>query len=1056
MRSIVKYFIQYPVWGYVLLALIMGFGLLSLFGSDALHIDGVRKSFFPEREEHTIIVEVAYPGASPEEMEEGVTLKVEQALKGTEGIDEVTSVSRENTATITVVLFPDYDADLILMDVKNAVDKINAFPEGAEKPVVYVKEELERSANLVLKGETDLMTLKKFADKIEYDLLGTDLITQVTLRGIPPLEFSVEIKEEALRKYNLRFEDLVRAIRENNVDISAGSIKTPKEEILIRSRNLSYEAVEIGNIVVKTQPGGAALRVRDVATVRKQFADEPEQTYFNGERAVTIKIEKTPDQDLFEIVEYLYGYVDEFNAQYAPLELLLTNDRSIYIQQRINMLVGNGMIGLLLVLFSLSLFLNWRLAFWVALAIPVSFAGMFIVANLAGITINVLSLFGMILVIGILVDDGIVFGENIFTYSEEGAPRKVAALEGTMEVLPSVFASITTTIVAFVPFFFLEGRFGEAVDEMALVVIACLAFSLIEGAFLLPEHLAHSKALDRNQKKSVVRRNIDNFFNYVRDKGYAWLLRRSVGNPYVTLAMALFFAMTVMGLVRGGFINTTFFPFVDSDEVNINLSLKPGMREEQTLETFQQIEKVVWAVNDSIKQTRDDSADVVVSTRIDIDKVSPEKGELEVELLDGETRNISSNVLSSVFQQAVGPIPEVEKLTFGGRRIFGKPVALSIRGLDLRQIYGARDLVLAELNQYPTLRDVTDTDEPGKRELNIKLKPLARALDLTTSDIIGQIRSGYFGAEAQRLQIGKDEVKVWVRYPLTDRKNIGQLENVRIKTAEGSEYPLSDLVTYTTQRSIVAINHSEGVREIKVEADLQDPNTPVPPLLDKIREEIVPRVKAQFPGVDIQFEGQDKENAKFTRSITRAFPIAFILMMVIIVLVFRSIPQMLVVLCLIPLGLMGAFLGHGIEGKHVSVLSVYGMVALIGIIVNDSVVFISKFNSVVRSGARLKDAIFITGKARFRPILLTSITTVAGLYPLILEKSRQAQFLIPMAISVAWGMVFVTLFALLVLPAFLMIANDLRAGAIWLWTGKRPTKESVEPAARELKRQEED
>ena len=1056
MRSVIKYFIQYPVWGYVLLALILGFGLVSLLGWDALHIDGVRKSFFPEREEHTIIVEVAYPGASPEEMEEGVTLKVEQALKGAEGIEEVTSVSRENSAAITVTLFPDYDADLILMDVKNAVDKINAFPEGAEKPVVYVKEELERSANLILKGKTDLLTLKTFADKIEYDLLSTDLITQVTIRGVPPLEFSVEIKEEALRRYGLRFQDLVAAIRENNVDISAGSIKTEQEEILIRSRNRSYSALEIGNIVVKTQSGGAVLRVRDVAEVRKQFADQPEQTYYNGERAVTIKIEKTPDQDLFEIIEYLRGYADEFNAQYAPLELLITNDRSIYIQQRINMLVSNGLIGLLLVLISLSLFLNWRLAFWVALAIPISFAGMFIVANLAGITINVLSLFGMILVIGILVDDGIVFGENIYTYSEEGAPRKVAALEGAMEVLPSVFASITTTIVAFLPFFFLEGRFGEAVDEMALVVIACLAFSLIEGALLLPEHLAHSKALDRNQKKGKVRAAIDNFFNYVRDKGYAWLLRRSARYPYVTLALALFFVMTVMGMVRGGFINTTFFPFVDSDEVNINLSLKPGMREQQTLETFRRIERVVWALNDSIKKTREDSADVVVSTRIDIDKVSPEKGELEVELLDGEARNISSSVMASAFQQAVGPVPEAEKLTYGGRRIFGKPVALSIRGLELEQIYGARDLAMNELNQYPALRDVTDTDELGKREIDIKLKPLAYALDLTTADIIGQLRSGYFGAEAQRLQIGKDEVKVWVRYPMADRENMGQLENVRIKTIAGSEYPLSDLVTYTMQRSIVAINHSEGVREIKVEADLQDPNTPVPPILDKIRNEVVPKVKSRFPGVDIKFEGQDKENAKFTRSITRAFPIAFCIMLVIIVLVFRSIPQMLVVLCLIPLGLFGAFLGHGIEGKHVSVLSVYGMVALIGIIVNDSVVFISKFNSVVRSGAKVRDAIFITGKARFRPILLTSITTVAGLYPLILEKSRQAQFLIPMAISVAWGMVFVTMFALLVLPAFLMIANDLRAGVVWLWTGKRPTKESVEPAAQEVKRQEED
>lgn len=1045
MRSLIRLFIYYPIWGYVLLFAVLILGLVSL--------SNIKRGFFPERKVRNVTIQVNYPGASPEEMEEGITLKVEESLKGIEGIEEVTSVSRENNATINVIGLIDADPEKLLADVKNAVDRINAFPVGAEKPIVFQEKAEERAISLVLHGGTELKNLKRFADQIEYDLLASGLISQVKIQGLPPLELSVEVSEDNLRRYGLRFDELAAALRGNNLDLSGGSIKSDKEELLIRSRAKSHNPLTIGELVLRQRPDGSVLRVRDVATVKEQFADQPSKTIYNGKRAVTIQISKLPEEDILKITDFAHEYAETFSARHAPMTLTATNDRSTIIRQRIELLLNNGITGLLLVLLTLSLFLNLRLAFWVALSIPVAFAGMFVIALFAGITINVLSLFGMILVIGILVDDGIVIGENIFTHYEEGSPPIPAALNGSMEVFPSVFASVTTTIVMFVALFFLEGRMGEAMWEMALVVVACLSFSLVEGALLLPEHLAHSLPR-RDEKPSKVRQTLDRGIDFLRFKLYGGLLRRIVHYPYVALAIVFFLALSVVGLMAGGIIKSTFFPFVDSDEITINLTMKPGTRETQTQAILSDIEKKVWTVNREFSAKREDSLQYVLSTRIDINELNSEEGTLQIELLDGETRNLESFVLSQAIREAVGEIPEADKFTVGTNMIFGKPVVLSVVGLDLRSLEQARKFLRNELEQFPQLKDVTDNQISGKREIDIRLKPLAYSMGLTTLDVVRQIRQGFFGEEVQRLQIGKDEVRVWVRYTPEDRRSLGQLEQAKLRTPDGREFPLNDLIEYNTQRSVVTINHFQGTREVRVEADLADPNEPVPPLLSKIKEEVIPKLQTQVPGVQVKFEGQDKENRKFQESLMRSFPYAFAGLIVILMLTLRSVSQPLLIILLIPLAILGAFAGHGIEGKPISVFSAYGLIALMGVVVNDSVVFIDKYNSLLRAGYSVREAVHLSGTARFRAIVLTSVTTVAGLYPLILEKSRQAQFLIPMAISVAWGLAFATFLTLLLLPALLLIANDVRVGLRWLWTGQRPSPESVEPAVKEIRRLE--
>jgi multidrug efflux pump subunit AcrB len=1040
MRKLIEFFVKYPIWGTILVMIIIIFGVISLL---KLNIN-----FFPEIESRIINIQVAYPGASPQEMEEGVVLKIEQSLKGIQGIEQVTSISMDNTATVTVEGKKGYDPETILSDVKNAVDRINSFPVDAEKPVVFIDKRVERVAALLLKGNTDLLTLKKNAELVEDDLLASGIVSQVEIIGVPDWEISIEVSEENLRRYGLKFEDIANAVRKNNIDMSAGSVKSNEEELLIRSRNKSYTASEIEEIVIRSRADGAKIRLKELAKVKEQFADVPNKSIHNGNRAVTIQVNKTRDEDMITVSDYVKQYVDEYNKENKALQLIVSNDFSKTVRQRIALLSKNGQIGLVLVIVVLGFFLNLRLAGWVAFAIPVSFLGMFIIANLSGITINVVSLFGMILVIGILVDDGIVISENIYSHYEKGKTSYQAAIDGTMEVFPSVFASVSTTIVMFLPFFFLDGRMGEFFLEMAVVVVACLAISLVEGAFILPAHLAHSKGLSR-KKKSVFREKIEKGIDFLRYKLYGKALHKILDFKYTVVAIAIAFILITVGLMSGGIIKVTTYPFVDSDNIVVDLQMPPGTRDFKTLEILTQIEEKVWEVNREISEGRQDGNQVILSTRIDITG-SAEKGTIDIELLDGETRDLESFKITSALRQKTGNVPEADKLTFGGRTIFGKPVAVSIVGKDLEILEKAKERFKEELGNFTTLRDIIDNDVPGKREINIELKPLANALGLSVLDITRQIRQGFFGEEVQRLQVGNDEVKVWVRYPESGRKNIGDLEDVKIKV-NGNEYPLTELVSHSINRGVVNINHLDGARVIKVEADLSDQNEPLPPILDKIKEEIDPMIRAEFPGVRILFEGQDKEFQKFSRSVARAFPLAFALMILIIVLTFRSWQQMFLVLLMIPLGVYGAFVGHGIEAKPVSVFSFYGIIALTGIVVNDSVVFLDRFNRNLKGGMMVKDAVFNAGLARFRPIVLTSLTTLVGLYPLILEKSRQAQFLVPMAISVAWGIVFVTIFVLFVFPNLILIFNDVSVGLKWLWTGRKPTREEVEPALMELK-----
>jgi multidrug efflux pump subunit AcrB len=1024
MKKLISAFVKYPFYANLFIAIILIAGIYSMAN--------MKKSFFPERKTTTIIVNVAYPGASPKEMEEGVTTRVEEALRGLVGIKEITSTSSENFASIIVETTGKYDIDITLAEVKNAVDGISSFPVDAEKPIVFKKRSSTQAAFLGLSGQVDLLTLKKMADKIETDFYNSGIISQLSISGFPPLEISVEVPEINLLRYKLSFNEILAAIRNNNQDYAAGLLRNNKEEILIRSRLRTVDPNKIGDIVVRAQADGSKIRIRDVASVKLQFSETPQQTEMNGKRSISFNVNKLADEDLDEITQYLRGYVKDFNASHKNAQMDITFDFLSLLISRLNLLYQNGFTGLILVLITLSLFLNIRLSLWVAWGIPSAFLGMFIIASLAGITINMISLFGMILVIGILVDDGIVIAENIFTHFEMGKSPMKAAVDGTMEVVPAIVTSVTTTMVAFLPLFLLSGRM-QFMYEMAFVVVVSLGVSLFEAFFVLPAHLSNPKVLKRVEDKELpyLRRKLDAGVAFVRDRVYGRVLNFMIEWKWLALGLPIAAFMVTIGLFGGGFINYTFFPAMEFDQINIDVAYKPGTAQQKTLKTLHHLEDAIWEVNADLMNEYADTNTFVKYTFVNLGSAfsgtesGAHAGSVMATFRDMETSPISTSQISQRVRAKIGKVPGVEKINIGGRNRWGSPVSISILGKDMKELNQAKAALKKALNNFSELKDVTENTSVGKREVQIKLKPKAYFLGLSQADIANQLRYGFFGGQAQRLQSGKDEIRVWVRFPQADRMNIGQLENVKIRTVSG-EYPLSELVDYTITRGPVSIKHYNAEREIRIDAELVDLYAPVPPILARINKDVLPKLKANYPGITILYQGQQRDSNDAQKEMKSLFIIAFAIILIIIMLQFKSLSQAIIIIMIIPLGWLGAVWGHGIEGFAVSLLSAWGMVALSGVIINDSVVFLSRYNDLLLEGNNIKDAVYKAGISRFRPIMLTTITTVAGLYPLILQKSFQAQFLIPMAISLAYGVFFGTIFILIFFPAMILVLNETR------------------------------
>jgi multidrug efflux pump subunit AcrB len=1046
MEKIISYFIKNSLVANLLMVIIVLFGTYSMLN--------MKSTFFPAAPEKIILIEATLLGSSPEEIEQGVVLKIEENLKGLTGIERVSSVSSENAARIEIEIISGYDINLIKQDIENAVNQISSFPADMEALRIYKQENRNFAFSFALSGDVPLKILKEESRKVEEELRSTGFISKIALSGFPNEEIEISFREEDLLRYQISFSEASAAVRNANLEITGGRVKGEKEELLLRARAKGYYAEDLKNVPIKTTPDGSIIYLYQLADVKDQWQDNPARSFINGKSSVVINILNTDAEDLLTIASYMGEYVEKYNEKGGPVKATMIRDGSTTLRQRIDLLLENGIIGFFLVLICLGFFLHWSIAFWVASSIPVAFAGMFIFGFTTDLTINVVSLFGMILVVGILVDDGIVISENIYAYHEKGMSKHEAAVKGTLDVLPSVFSAILTTVIAFSLFFFVEGRIGDIFGDLAIVVIVTLLVSLVEGILILPGHLYHSKALQRDAKLNFIERILeflrkwmDAFLMFIRDKLYAPVLKLSIKGVQKALPVAIMLGLLIICIsgIVGGHVKTTFFPFIERDNVEVTLNMPAGTREDITGKWLDLIEEKAWEVNDMYKAKRKDGKDIIEKIERNIGPASY-SGKVGITLMDGENRNVPVLEIQDSIRKRVGPVPGAENLSFGVSSFFGKPISVSVLGNDYRELEAAVDAVKKELESLAELKDVIDNNQAGLREVNITLNDKGKQLGLNLNEVIAQVRQGFFGAEVQRLQRGRDEVRVWVRYQVEDRSNLGQLENMRIRFADGREFPLIEIANFNIKRGVVNINHLDGNREIKVDADIANKKVSVTDITTKLKSDIIPQIKAQYPSVNFRFEGQNKENEKSAKSIQAYAPLILFIMFLVIALTFGSLGQAAVVFATIPFGFIGVVWGHWWLDAPISFFSVLGIIALIGIMVNDSLVLVAAYNDNIKEGMNTNDAAYNAGISRFRAIWLTSITTVLGLGPLILERSLQAQFLIPMAISVAFGLIVATFITLLLLPSLILLHNRYKWLLASAWEGRWVQPEEVESA----------
>ncbi len=1043
MKNFIAFFIKYPVATNVL---ILGFFVFGFLG-----LKNMKSSFFPLVPSEIINIQITYFGAAPNEIEEGIVLKIEDNLKGLVGIDRVTSVSSENAATITVEILKGFDIDAVLADVKNAVDRVPNFPSQMEPPVVSKRENIQLAISFTVSGkDMDLRTLKKVARGIEDDIRGISGISQLELSGFPNEEIEIAVKDYQLKAYNLSFNEVAAAVSQTNLLSTGGSIKTAQEEYLIRANNKYYDAINFENIVLRADASGNMIYLKDVAVIKNKWEENPNRLYFNGNPAISFEVFATNSEDLIANADSVNEYMEKFNESSANAQLNVSRDSSITLKQRTELLQENGLIGIFLVLLLLSIFLKPTLALWVAFGLPISFLGMFIFAPYFGVTINVLSLFAMIIVIGILVDDGIVIAENIFNEYEKGKSPIRAAIDGTMDVLPAILSAILTTVLAFSTFFFLDSRVGDFFGEVAAVVVLTLGISLIEALLILPAHLAHSNALKKGGSSFAINEYGDRFLKWIRDKIYAPSFRFILNNRILGFAIPIALFMITTAAIQGGKIRFTFFPSIASDVIQVNLKMPQGTNEQITNDIITSIEQEVWNSNEALKKEQTGEVDVIKNA---VRRIGPgsSNATITINLLPGEERDLSAQTISNDIRERVGFVSGVEQLTFGSNTNFGgSPISISLTGNNIEELKSAKAELKAKLKSLSQLKDISDNDPLGIKEVKLKLKPNAYMLGFTLEGLIAQVRSGFFGRQAQRFQRGRDEVRVYVRYESEGRNSINDLDNMEVLAPNGVRVPLSEIASYDIERGEVAINHLDARREIQVSADLVDNKDSAPAILDNLKADFMPKLLTKYPTVSPLYEGQNREAAKFQVSAKRVAPIILMLIYAVIAFTFRSYIQPLLILLMVPFSLIGVGWGHQFHNFPINILSFLGIIALIGIMVNDGLVLIVKYNAFIKDGYSFRKAIYTAGLSRFRAIFLTSITTIAGLAPLIFETSFQAQFLIPMAISIAYGIGIATFLTLYMLPLMLYLSNDIKYLWYWFYNGKRPQRHELEGAYQEL------
>lgn len=1017
----------------------------------------VKQEVFPEYDLEWVTINVPYPGASPEEVEEGILLSVEEAVRGVDGVKRVIATASEGMGSIWAELQLSADPTRTTADIKSAVDRITSFPRDAEEPVVSLMTNRMGVISLVISGEVSDESLKQWAERARFELLAKEEITTVEVSGARPREISIEIPQDKLREHSLTLSAVADLIRATSVDLPSGGVKTRAGEVLVRTQERRDFGREFADVVVKTSPEGANLLLGDIAHIRDGFADTDAETSFDGKPALMVDVFRVGDETPIEVAAAVKEYREELEAQLPPGMAVATwNDRSEIYQERIDLLLRNAYLGLILVLVILGLFLKPRLAFWVTMGIPISFAGSLLLMPVMGVSINMISLFAFIVTLGMVVDDAIVVGENIFEHRQRGKGLMKAAVDGCREVAGPVTFSILTTVAAFMPLFFVPGFTGKLFGVIPAVVVSVLLVSLIESIFVLPAHLGHEGPFVRflTAVLRIVLFPLRLFFdifrplatgalNFVIHRMYKPSVSLAVDYRYATVGLGIATFLIGMGIPGSGRLGFTFMPKIESDRVVATAVLPFGSAVEDTREIEARLLSAAQAVIDESGGEVDRGVISEIGSRAasggPISMTSGTSGghvtNVQVFLVPLGQRDITAKQFVDSWRKKVGEVSGVESLTFqfSFGPSAGSPIDVQLSHPDVPTLERAAVEVAEALRGFEGVMDIDDGTASGKPQLDVRVKEAARVLGITPMDVGTQFRSSFFGAEAGRQQRGRDELKIYVRLPEEERESESDIESLVLQTRQGGEVPLGEAVAMDRGRSYTSIGREGGRRKINVTGDIDPSLTNAGQVIGKLAEDVLPAIVAKYPGMSFSFEGERREQMESLSSLGFGYMIALLLIYALLAIPFRSYIQPAVVMAAIPFGAVGAFAGHLIMGYDLSVISMMGIIALSGVVVNDSLVLVATSNNFRdQEGMAPRDAIVAGGVRRFRPILLTSLTTFFGLAPMILETSVQARFLIPMAISLGFGVLFATFVILILVPAFYMIVEDLKRIALWV------------------------
>ncbi|MGK7396110.1 MAG: efflux RND transporter permease subunit [Candidatus Cyclobacteriaceae bacterium M3_2C_046] len=1002
--------------------------MVILIGGGIWTMMNIQKEVYPQFQLDMVEVSVVYPGAAPSEVENGILLPVEEAVRGIQGIREITSRADEGSGSVTIELVAGIDRMKVYQDIDQAVNRIRTFPDDIEEPEVTLQSRQRDVMELGLYGNVDIWTLRKLAERLRDRLLSHPEITQVEIGNVPEYVTHIEIPRYRLREYNITLQQVADIIRQSSQDVPAGAVETHSGEILLRMQERKQWADEFGNIKMITSPTGANIRLADLADISDGFEESGFHAHFNQQPSVELQVYRIGNQSPLEIAARVKEVIEDYQQTLpAGVNYRIDSNRAEDYRERLSLLTENGIMAIVIVLFILALFLEYKLAFWVMMGMAISFIGGLFFLPLIGVSINMISMFGFLVVLGIVVDDAIVVGENIYEHRQQGMGLMEAAIAGTRDIARPVIFSIMTNIIAFIPLLFIPGTTGKFWWPLPAVVIVVLAVSLFEALFILPAHLAHvskkrilnihpGKYLHLGQQKFA------KLFQKFMDRYYRPFLGYCLKHRYVTFSAAISLLIVIGGFGYSDHMGIIMMPEVAADEIEAGVSLPVGTTPDQAAEVAMQITRSTLDMFD-----KHELFEVAEGVKTNV------RGQnfidVEVVMKPPDQRDMTARQVIDLWRKEMGEIKGVDQITFEAERGPGgyqQDISVDLSHTDIEVLEEASQAFFNQVEAFQATRDVNDNYNKGKNQFDFHLLPEGRNLGLTSNQVGRQVRNAFFGALAIRQLRGTNEIEVRVRLPKSERKDLSNLENFLIRTPDGTQVPLLEVATIDQGEAFTSINRRDGRRIVTVGMDVE-PKNAVSRVLESLQKETLPQLRADFPGLTWSFEGSQAEMRESTQALWGGFGLAILVIYALLAIAFNNYLQPLIVLFAIPFGIVGAVIGHILLGYDLSLISLMGVIALSGVVVNDSLIMIDYANKRRKEGSRF-EAIHEAGLRRFRPIILTTLTTFGGLTPIILETSRQAYYLIPMAISLGFGIVFATAIILIIVPCLYLILEDMVVG----------------------------